>query len=48
MQQLITAQETKNKCPICPVFIANSLGEHIRKEHGEKIIVQKLRVTCQN
>ena len=40
MQQIITehldAQEAKNKCPICYIFLANSLGEHIRKEHGEE------------
>lgn len=38
MQQIITddAQEAKNNCPICHVFIANSLREHIRKEHSEE------------
>ncbi len=40
MQQIITehlnAQEAKNKCPICYISLANSLGEHIRKEHGEE------------
>ena len=40
MQQIIpehfNAQEAKSNCPICHVFIANSLGEHIRKEHGEE------------
>jgi len=42
MQQLITAREAKNKCPICHVFIANSLGEHIRKEHGEDAFRQAI------
>lgn len=40
MQQIISerfnAQEAKSNCPICHVLVGNTLGEHIRKEHGEE------------
>lgn len=39
MQQQMIKKKSKAKsnclCPICQCFIANSLGEHIQKEHGK-------------